>query len=191
MHLPTFWCDGESSFCIVKFRDGVGTKQGLSLKSKSHSGNLIELKKQTKNSNVVLKMSIRSDVPIGGPRHQLNTLYLCMRLSTCIQPYPLVSPSSGPLHSPHIRVCTAAACSSVTTSSRCSPPCPTDRHPLSPPRSSVTAATLPLSGHLLTPAFSTTPAVFSTVAAFSIKATCHTAAPRHRALHRRVFIRPR
>jgi hypothetical protein len=24
MHLPTFWCDGESSFCIVKFGERIG-----------------------------------------------------------------------------------------------------------------------------------------------------------------------
>jgi hypothetical protein len=23
MHLPTFWCDGESSFCIIKFRGRI------------------------------------------------------------------------------------------------------------------------------------------------------------------------
>jgi hypothetical protein len=28
MHLPTFWCDGESSFCIVKFGENRKTKQG-------------------------------------------------------------------------------------------------------------------------------------------------------------------
>jgi hypothetical protein len=32
MHLPTFWCDGESSFCIVKFGENWGTKHGLSCK---------------------------------------------------------------------------------------------------------------------------------------------------------------
>jgi hypothetical protein len=29
MHLPTFWCDGESSFCIVEFGENWETKQGL------------------------------------------------------------------------------------------------------------------------------------------------------------------
>jgi hypothetical protein len=28
MHLPIFWCDGESSFCIGKFGENWGTKQG-------------------------------------------------------------------------------------------------------------------------------------------------------------------
>jgi 3'-5' exoribonuclease 1 len=31
MHLPTFWCDGESSFCIVKFGENWGTKHDLNL----------------------------------------------------------------------------------------------------------------------------------------------------------------
>jgi hypothetical protein len=28
MHLPTFWCDGESPFYIVKIGENLGTKQG-------------------------------------------------------------------------------------------------------------------------------------------------------------------
>jgi hypothetical protein len=90
-----------------------------------------------------------------------------MRPSTHLQPYPLVSPLSVPLHSPYLRIGIAAACSSTTMPLRRSPSCPTSHHPLSPPHFS-TAARHPFSppDHPPAAAFSTAPGPFCTGAAY-------------------------
>jgi hypothetical protein len=78
-----------------------------------------------------------------------------------------MSPLSVPLHSPYLRIDTAAACSSTTMPPRRSPLRPTSHHPLSPPHSS-TAACHPSSplDHPPAAAFSTAPSAFCTGAAY-------------------------